>query len=165
MEKCLRLYESFYTKFVKTRVLDKTGKSVDEMFDNVEIQGARKRSFDEKNKNLEILLHSRLSPLDLSTFGESSIADPDNLDFSKFKSDCQGFIARDEWDEPLKIACNLLVELSTFPSFLLPGDCADNDETGKEIANMELPEWLKVGSSSIITFVFVIANLVFNKLY
>ena len=51
-------------------------------------------------------------------------------------------VDQSDWQEVLKVASSLLVELSTFPTYFLPGNGMQEEEEprGKVI----LPEWLKV---------------------
>ncbi|KOC60909.1 Protein dopey-1 like protein [Habropoda laboriosa] len=51
-------------------------------------------------------------------------------------------VVQPEWEDAVKIASSLFVELSTFPKYFLPGDGMLVEEEPK--GNIVLPDWLKV---------------------
>jgi hypothetical protein len=51
-------------------------------------------------------------------------------------------VDQSRWEEVLKVASSLLVELSTFPTYFLPGDGLLEEEEPRD--NVNLPKWLKV---------------------
>lgn len=51
-------------------------------------------------------------------------------------------VDQSDWEEVLKVASSLLVELSTFPTYFLPGDGLLEEEEPRGV--VALPEWLKV---------------------
>lgn len=139
LEKCLRQYETFYVKFVSDRVLTKE-RTVQNMFDNLMISCPRE-SFDERMRYLELLLNSRLNMEDSGFFSQdlSVIEDTKQLDILHLNIDS---VSQSEWDETMKIASSLFVELSTFPKYFFPGDGLLIEEEPK--GNIILPDWLKV---------------------
>ncbi|KOX80596.1 Protein dopey-1 like protein [Melipona quadrifasciata] len=112
LEKCLRQYETFYVKLVSNRVLSKD-KTVQSIL-NMEDSGffSQDSSVTEDTKQLDIL-HLYIDS-----------------------------VSQAEWDEAVKIASSLFVELSTFPKYFLPGDGLFVEEEPK--GNIVLPDWLKV---------------------
>ncbi|CAL7952170.1 unnamed protein product [Xylocopa violacea] len=139
LEKCLRQYETFYVKLVSNRVLSKE-RTVQDMFDNLMISCPRE-SFDERMRCLELLLSSRLNMEDSGFFSQdTSVTDESkHLDILQLFVDS---VSQAEWEDPVKIASSLFVELSTFPKYFIPGDGLLIEEEPKE--NIVLPDWLKV---------------------
>nr|XP_034191282.1 protein dopey-1 homolog isoform X4 [Osmia lignaria] len=139
LEKCLRQYETFYVKLISNRVLSKE-RMVHDMFDSLLISCPRE-SFDERMRYLELLLNSRLNMEDSGFFSQDVSVTEDNkhLDILHLYIDS---VSPTEWEEPIRIASSLFVELSTFPKYFLPGDGMFVEEEPK--GNMVLPEWLKV---------------------
>ncbi|XP_046144470.1 protein dopey-1 homolog isoform X2 [Osmia bicornis bicornis] len=139
LEKCLRQYETFYVKLISNRVLSKE-RMVHDMFDSLLISCPRE-SFDERMRYLELLLNSRLNMEDSGFFSQDVSVTEDNkhLDILHLYIDS---VSPTEWEEPVRIASSLFVELSTFPKYFLPGDGMFVEEEPK--GNMVLPEWLKV---------------------
>lgn len=139
LEKCLRQYETFYVKLVSNRVLTKE-RTVQNMFDNLMISCPRE-SFDERMRYLELLLNSRLNMEDSGFFSQdiSVMEDTKQLDILHLYIDS---ISQAEWDDAMKMASSLFVELSTFPKYFLPGDGLLVEEEPK--GNIILPDWLKV---------------------
>lgn len=139
LEKCLRQYETFYVKLISNRVLSKE-RTVHDMFDSLLISCPRE-SFDERMRYLELLLNSRLNMEDSGFFSQDVSVTEDNkhLDILHLYIDS---VSQIEWEEPVRIASSLFVELSTFPKYFLPGDGMFVEEEPK--GNMVLPEWLKV---------------------
>ncbi|XP_033338749.1 protein DOP1 homolog isoform X2 [Megalopta genalis] len=139
LEKCLRQYETFYVKLISNRVLSKE-RMVQDMYDNLIIPMPRE-SFDERMRYLELLLNSRLNMEDSGFFSQdvSVIDDTKRLDVLNLYVD---FIAQAEWEEAVRIASSLFVELSTFPKYFHPGDGVLVEEEPK--GNIILPDWLKV---------------------
>ncbi|XP_076753567.1 protein DOP1 homolog isoform X2 [Xylocopa sonorina] len=139
LEKCLRQYETFYVKLVSNRVLSKE-RTVQDMFDNLMISCPRE-SFDERMRCLELLLSSRLNMEDSGFFSQdTSVTDEGkHLDILQLFVDS---VSQAEWEDPVKIASSLFVELSTFPKYFIPGDGLLTEEEPKE--NIVLPDWLKV---------------------
>lgn len=76
LEKCLRLYESFYVKLIERRVLDRE-KSIPELFDNL-IVSSCKESFEERTRTLERLLKSKLD-LEDSGFFSQELCSPEEM--------------------------------------------------------------------------------------
>lgn len=139
LEKCLREYEVFYVKLISSRVLAKE-KTVNEMFDDLMIVSPRE-SFNERTRRLESLLTSRLS-LEDSGFFNLETPLPAEITFLDYLHPKNESIKRSEWEEAMKIASSLLVELSTFPTYCLPGDGMILEEEPK--GQIVLPDWLKV---------------------
>lgn len=149
LEQCLRQYEKFYVKFVGgQRVIN--GRKISELFqellvvlpcETAEIHAAK----------LESLLYRCLKTSDK----EASASVDDSLQSSfrcpsvksksyeswvhlKSVNVCQS----EQWEEPMKVASSLLVELSTFPTYCLPGGSSLITDEPMELASF--PEWLKV---------------------
>ncbi|XP_053971376.1 protein dopey-1 homolog isoform X2 [Hylaeus volcanicus] len=139
LEKCLRQYENFYVKLISNRVLSKERK-VQDMYDNLLIPLPRE-SVDERMRYLELLLNSRLSMEDSGFFGQdvSVSEDSKRLDILHLYIDS---VSQTEWEEAVRIASSLFVELSTFPKYFHSGDGLLVEEEPKE--NIVLPDWLKV---------------------
>ncbi|XP_046605599.1 protein dopey-1 homolog isoform X1 [Neodiprion virginianus] len=139
LEKCLRQYELFYVKLVSNRILTKD-KTVSDMFEDLVIVSPRE-SFQERSIRLESLLTSRLSLEDSGFFCQDTPLHTEMtcLNFLQLKN---GSIKRSEWEDAMKIASSLLVELSTFPTYCLPGDGILLEEEPK--GQVVLPNWLKV---------------------
>ncbi|XP_058800674.1 protein dopey-1 isoform X2 [Phymastichus coffea] len=139
LEKCLRLYEQFYVKLVEKRILDRE-RLVNELFEDLRVSSS-KDSFDERTKHLERLLKSKLDLEDSGFFNQELSSPGDKvLDILHLYVES---IDQSDWEEVLKVASSLLVELSTFPTYFLPGDGGlfeEEEPRGKVI----LPEWLKV---------------------
>lgn len=149
LEQCLRQYEKFYVKFVGgQRVIN--GRKISELFqellvvlpcETAEIRAAK----------LESLLYRCLKTSDK----EASAAVDDSLQLSfrctsvkskgyeswvhlKSVNVCQS----EQWEEPMKVASSLLVELSTFPTYCLPGGSSLIADEPMELTSF--PEWLQV---------------------
>ncbi|KMQ93130.1 protein dopey-1-like protein [Lasius niger] len=139
LEKCLRQYEIFYVKLISNRILSKE-RTVQDMFNHLVVSCPRK-SFDERMRCLELLLSSRLNTDDSGFFSHdaSVIEDTKCLDIFHLFLD---IVAHSEWNEAMKIASSLFVELSTFPKYFLPGDDVLVEEEPK--FEHVLPDWLKV---------------------
>lgn len=139
LEKCLRQYEIFYVKLISKRILSKE-RTVQDMFNHLVVSCPRK-SFDERMRCLELLLNSRLNTDDSGFFSQdaSVIEDTKCLDIFHLFLD---IVAHSEWNEAMKIASSLFVELSTFPKYFLPGDDVLVEEEPK--FEHVLPDWLKV---------------------
>lgn len=139
LEKCLRQYEIFYVKLISNRVLSKE-KTVQNMFDSLLISCPRE-SFNERMHYLELLLNSRLNLEDSGFFSQdvSVVEDIKCFDILHSYTD---IIAQSEWEESVKIASTLLVELSTFPKYFLSGDGLLLEDEPK--GAIVLPDWLKV---------------------
>ncbi|XP_070151430.1 protein DOP1 homolog isoform X2 [Polyergus mexicanus] len=139
LEKCLRQYEIFYVKLISNRILSKE-RTVQDMFNHLVVSCPRK-SFDERMRCLELLLNSKLNMEDSGFFSQdvSVTEDTKCLDIFHLFLD---IVAHSEWNEAMKIASSLFVELSTFPKYFLPGD----DVLVEEAPKFEhvLPDWLKV---------------------
>nr|XP_050849506.1 protein dopey-1 homolog isoform X2 [Vespula vulgaris] len=139
LEKCLRQYKIFYVKLISNRVLAKD-KTVQNMFDSLLISCPRE-SFNERMHYLELLLNSRLNLEDSGFFSQdvSVVEDIKCFDVLHSYTDT---IAQSEWEESVKIASTLLVELSTFPKYFLSGDGLLLEDEPK--GAIVLPDWLKV---------------------
>ncbi|XP_076619120.1 protein DOP1 homolog isoform X1 [Colletes latitarsis] len=139
LEKCLRQYETFYVKLIGNRVLSKE-RTLQDMYDNLLILLPRE-SVDERMRYLELLLNSRLSMEDSGFFGQdvSVIEDSKRLDILHLYVDS---VSQTEWEEAVRIASSLFVELSTFPKYFHFGDGLLVEEEPK--GNIVLPDWLKV---------------------
>lgn len=142
LEKCLRQYEHFYVKLIERRILDKEN-SVGELFDSL-TTSSMKENYEERTKHLEKLLHSKLNNEETKDLLGKEIVRP--LRNSEHRLDILHLyvesVDQSDWEEVLKVASSLLVELSTFPTYFLPGDGMTEEEPTKE--RQELPEWLKV---------------------
>lgn len=142
LEKCLRQYKSFYVKLVSERILGKNAKPC-EMFETLVIP-CPKESIDERTKQLELLLSSRLSLEDSGYFNQDVSTNFEAKSYPDFLNNLHVHsIVQSDWESVLKIASTLLVELSTFPTYFTPGDGIFNEieEPKKKIV---LPDWLKV---------------------
>lgn len=139
LEKCLRQYETFYVKLISNRVLSKE-RTVQEMYESLLIACPRE-SFDERMSYLELLLNSRLNMEDSGFFSQDISVTEDNkrLDILHLYVDS---VSQTEWEETVRIASSLFVELSTFPKYFHPGDGLLVEEEPK--GNIVLPDWLKV---------------------
>ncbi|XP_025266125.1 protein dopey-1 homolog isoform X1 [Camponotus floridanus] len=139
LEKCLRQYEIFYVKLISNRILSKE-RTVQDMFNHLVISCPRK-SFDERMRCLELLLNSRLNTEDSGFFSQDASVTEDTkcLDIFHLFLD---IATHSEWNEAMKIASSLFVELSTFPKYFLPGDDVLVEEEPK--FEHVLPDWLKV---------------------
>uniref|UniRef100_A0ABD2XAC5 Dopey N-terminal domain-containing protein n=3 Tax=Trichogramma kaykai TaxID=54128 RepID=A0ABD2XAC5_9HYME len=143
LEKCLRLYELFYVKLVEKRILDKE-RSISDLFESLRVTSNRE-SFEERTRYLERLLRSKL---DLGDSGfisqESQSPEERQLDILHLYIES---VDQSDWEEVLKVASALFVELSTFPTYFLPGnglpveDPYDEQPRGGKTS---LPQWLKV---------------------
>ncbi|XP_031783167.1 protein dopey-1 homolog isoform X3 [Nasonia vitripennis] len=138
VEKCLRLYELFYVKLVERRILDRE-RSVPELFQSLRVSSC-KESFDERTRHLERLLKSKLDLEDSGFFNQELLSPEDRqLDILHLYVES---VDQSDWEEVLKVASSLLVELSTFPTYFLPGDGLLEEEEPRGV--VALPEWLKV---------------------
>ncbi|XP_020283145.1 protein dopey-1 homolog isoform X2 [Pseudomyrmex gracilis] len=140
LEKCLRQYEIFYVKLISNRILSKE-RTVQDMFDYLMVSCPRK-SFEDTMRGLESLLTSRLNKTeDSGFFSQDTSASEDTkcLDIFHLFLD---IAAHSDWNEAMKIASSLFVELSTFPKYFFPGDDVLVEEEPK--FEQVLPEWLKV---------------------
>lgn len=150
LEQCLRQYEKFYVKFVGGQHVI-NGRKVCELFQELLIvlpcETAQIRA-----EKLESLLYRCLktSKEEASSFsGDSSVS----------SSRCTSLKSRsyeswvhlksvtvcrqsEQWEEPMKVASSLLVELSTFPTYCLPGGSSLITEEPMELNSF--PEWLQV---------------------
>ncbi|XP_066603567.1 protein dopey-1 homolog isoform X2 [Prorops nasuta] len=138
LEKCLRQYETFYVQLLSNRILGKE-RSIQEMFDILIISSPRE-SFDEKMRYLEHLLNSKLTLEDSGFFSQDTIIaeEAKTLDISRLNVNSE---IQSEWEEGVSLASTLLVELSTFPKYFLPGDNLKHEEEPQDTI---LPTWLKV---------------------
>ncbi|XP_033225159.1 protein dopey-1 homolog isoform X2 [Belonocnema kinseyi] len=135
LEKCLRQYEQFYIKLITSRILSQE-RSVPGMFDDLKVPCSRD-NLQEKTRNLEALLNSKISNEDSGFFSQETPEERREMDFSLALESVESL-----WEEVLKIGSSLFVELSTFPTYYLSGDglLADDEPQGIIV----LPEWLKV---------------------
>lgn len=142
LEKCLRQYKLFYVKLVSERILGRE-KTLTEMFDDLVI-ASPKESVDERTRQLELLLNSRLNLEDSGYFNQdlSGSTETKNYEGILYHLYVEA-VAQTDWEGVLKIASTLLVELSTFPTYFLPGDGMFN-ETEEPRSKIVLPDWLKV---------------------
>ncbi|KAJ8674892.1 hypothetical protein QAD02_010678 [Eretmocerus hayati] len=138
LEKCLRLYEQFYVKLAERRIIERD-RYIPELFDSLRVS-SNKESFEERTRHLERLLRSKLD-LEDSGFFSQDLTSPDDkpLDILHIYVESAD---QSEWEEVLKVASNLLVELSTFPTYLLPGDGLLEEQEPRD--KVALPEWLRV---------------------
>ncbi|XP_011499422.1 PREDICTED: protein dopey-1 homolog [Ceratosolen solmsi marchali] len=146
LEKCLRLYEKFYVKFIIRRVLE-DNMSVPRLSDYEYHFGCLrmpscKESFDERTRHLEKLLKSKLDPEDLKVYNQNSPSPSEIEPKGYLVYPYVESIDSSYWEEVLRVASSLLVELSTFPTYFLPGDGLLEEEEPRDNAN--LPKWLKV---------------------
>lgn len=140
LEKCLRSYEHFFVKLIGSRMLEKEN-PVAKLFDELMISCSRD-STNERTRNLEALLNSKLVSEDSGYFNQDSSSyigkeSPEPLtQLWTLSSICQP----EDWEDVLKIASSLLVELSTFTTYFLPGEGLLDEDPADE----KVPEWLKV---------------------
>ncbi|KAG7202175.1 hypothetical protein KM043_015855 [Ampulex compressa] len=139
LEKCLRQYEIFYVNLISNRVLSKE-RTVEDMFNNLVVTCPRE-SFDERMRYLELLLTSRLNMEDSGFFNQDTFI-LDNAKGINVQNLYIDSIVQTEWEDAVKIASSLFVELSTFPKYFLPGDGMLMEEEPK--GTIVLPDWLKV---------------------
>lgn len=149
LEQCLRQYEKFYVKFIGGQRVINGGK-VSELFQELLVVLPCETTKIRAEK-LESLLYRCLktSKEEASFFADGSSLSSTRCASLKNKSYesrvhlqsvtvCQS----EQWEDPMKVASGLLVELSTFPTYCLPvGSSLIADEP------MELnsfPEWLQV---------------------
>ena len=148
LEKCLRHYKQFYVKLVSERVLG-TERTLDLMFEDLVI-ASPKKSADEKTRYLESLLNSRLNLEDSGYFNQdfssSTPTEEKNSTGIVLNHLYVESVAQTDWEGVLKISSSLLVELSTFPTYLLFGDGINDNinESEESSCNVVLPDWLKV---------------------
>ncbi|KDR16353.1 protein dopey-1 homolog isoform X2 [Zootermopsis nevadensis] len=148
LEQSLRQYEKFYVKFVGGRHVI-SGRKICELFqellvilpcETTEIRAAK----------LENLLYRCLNPgkEDISYLHDSlhSSSRCTSLKTNSYEmwvnlnsvTVCQS----EQWEEPVKVASSLLVELSTFPTYCLPGGSSLVADEPMELTSF--PEWLQV---------------------
>ncbi|XP_043286527.1 protein dopey-1 homolog isoform X2 [Venturia canescens] len=142
LEKCLRQYKSFYVKLVSERILG-SDMTPNEMFEALVIP-CPKESIDERTRQLESLLNSRLSLEDSGYFNQDLSTNFEAKPYPDVINNLYVYsIVQSNWESVLKIASTLLVELSTFPTYFIPGDGSFND-TEEPRKKVVLPDWLKV---------------------
>ncbi|XP_014214024.1 protein dopey-1 homolog isoform X2 [Copidosoma floridanum] len=139
LEKCLRLYELFYVKLVERRILDRD-KSVSELFDCLKVSSC-KESFEERTRHLERLLKLKLDSED-SGFYSHDFPSPEDQQLDILHPYVES-VDQSDWEDTLKVASSLFVELSTFPTYFMSGDGLPEEEEPKN-KKVVLPEWLKV---------------------
>ncbi|KAK7864583.1 hypothetical protein R5R35_003176 [Gryllus longicercus] len=130
LEQCLRQYEQFYVKFVGGQGVI-SGELVNQMFSELLVSHPRETDA-ERTEKLEALLSGDVPP--------NAWCIVSTRKFIPVVSKREGY---EQWEEPMRVACSLLVELSTFPNYCLPdtgtlvNGCGDNSVDA-------LPEWLRV---------------------
>ncbi|XP_012258853.2 protein dopey-1 homolog isoform X2 [Athalia rosae] len=139
LEKCMREYEVFYVKLVSNRILTED-KPVSDMFEDLVIVSPRE-SFQERSSRLERLLTSRLNLEDSGFFNQDAHL-PTEITISDYLHSKNEPLKHSDWVDAMKIASSLLVELSTLPTYCLPGDgiLLEEEPEGQVV----LPNWLKV---------------------
>lgn len=139
LEKCLRQYEVFYVKLISNRVLSKE-RTVANMFDEL-VVNCSEECFDERTRHLEVLLSSRLNSEDSGFFSQEVSVLTETRQWENLYLNKE-MIAHSNWEEAFKVGSTLLIELSTFPTYFLPGDgiLVEEEPKGKIV----LPDWLKV---------------------
>jgi len=148
LEQCLRQYEKFYVKFVGGQHVI-NGNKICDLFqellvilpgETAEIRAAKLESLLYrclKTSNKEVI--ASVNDTLQSSFRCKSVKSKSYESWVHLKSvsACQS----EQWDEPVKVASSLLVELSTFPTYFLPGGSLITDEP-MELASF--PGWLQV---------------------
>ncbi|PSN50572.1 hypothetical protein C0J52_14759 [Blattella germanica] len=148
LEQCIRQYEKFYVKFVGgQRVIN--GRKISELFQELLVVLPCETN-EKRAAKLERLLYRCLNVHEEDSYSESSYGQSSSKSIS-FKSNsyeswvqlksisvCQG----EQWEEPMKVASSLLVELSTFPNYCLPGDSSLTANEPMDLCSF--PEWLQV---------------------
>lgn len=131
LEQCLRQYEEFYVKFVGGQGVIGADQ-VDSLFKELLVAHPCETD-SERTAKLEALLGGDCIP--------KSWCLPSSRKLLPLVSASTSY---DHWEEPMRVACSLLVELSTFPNYCLPS--LDNSvvETMQDVHVDELPQWLKV---------------------
>ncbi|KAJ9601413.1 hypothetical protein L9F63_000437, partial [Diploptera punctata] len=148
LEQCLRQYEKFYVKFVGGQQVI-NGRKISELFQELLIVLPCETS-ETRAAKLERLLYRCLNLEKDGSFVEDDSLKPSSRCLKlrsnssaswahlKSVSICQG----DQWEEPMKVASSLLVELSTFPNYCLPGESSLPSNEPMELCSF--PEWLQV---------------------
>jgi len=149
LEQCLRQYEKFYVKFVGGHHVI-NGRKICDLFqellvvlpgETAEIRAAKLESLlyrclKTSNKEAIASVNDTLQ----SSFRCTSVKIKSYESWGHLKSvsACQS----EQWDEPVKVASSLLVELSTFPTYFLPGGSSLITDEPMELASF--PDWLQV---------------------
>lgn len=144
LQQCLRQYEKFYVKFVGgQKVIN--GRKICELFqellvvlpcETTEIRAAK----------LEQLLYRCLKGNEEESSTSLQASRCTSLKSSNYESWVQlksvTVCQSEQWEEPMKVASSLLVELSTFPTYYLPSGSSPAEDEPMELTSF--PEWLQV---------------------
>lgn len=149
LEQCLRQYEKFYVKFVGgQRVIN--GRKICELFQELLVVLPCETT-ESRAAKLEKLLYRCLktSKEEASSFSDDSLQLLSRC--TSVNSNCyESWVhlksvtvcQSEQWEEPMKVASSLLVELSTFPTYCLPGGSSLVTDESMELTSF--PEWLQV---------------------
>ncbi|XP_067010621.2 protein dopey-1 homolog [Anabrus simplex] len=147
LEECLRQYEVFYVKFLGGQKVIKEG-DIEDLFKRLLIVYPHE-SDEERTAKLEVLLYECLKSDDEKNTINSR--DEDVICRGTKRTEYYSTVghkllsvecANDDWEESMKVASSLLVELSTFPTYCLPeGRLVSLEE---DIDIDAFPEWLRV---------------------
>lgn len=142
LEQCLKQYKIFYVKFMCNKRI--MGCDVDSLFKQLIIHP--QETDDERTEKLICILSRCLESSDHSCHFCEDITDLEKYNYSivsgKNDNTRKIYLCKSnaqEWESPVKVSCNLLVELSTFPTYCLP-ETPVEEPTG--LANF--PKWLQV---------------------
>nr|CAD7588636.1 unnamed protein product [Timema genevievae] len=145
LEQCLREYERFYVTFIGGKCV-MGNLDVHDLFNRLLI-GKPLQTDEERTSKLERLLSAclncrggkRVSIPSIRVNGKNT----SNISV-EWVNDCAIKVIRSEdWEESVKMACSLLVELSTFPSYCLPSIQQDDPDKQMDVVG-SFPEWLQV---------------------
>nr|CAD7456244.1 unnamed protein product [Timema tahoe] len=145
LEQCLREYEQFYVTFIGGKCV-MGNLDVHDLFNRLLI-GKPLQTDEERTSKLERLLSAclncrggkRVSIPSIRVNGKNT----SNISV-EWVNDCAIKVIRSEdWEESVKMACSLLVELSTFPSYCLPSVQQDDPDKQMDVVG-SFPEWLQV---------------------
>ncbi|XP_023718221.1 protein dopey-1 homolog isoform X2 [Cryptotermes secundus] len=150
LEECLRQYEKFYVKFVGGQHVI-NGRKVCELFQELLVVLPCETDKIRAEK-LECLLYRCLktSKEEAGSFSDDSSVSSCRCTSLKSKS-YESWVhlksvsvchQSEQWEEPVKVASSLLVELSTFPTYCLPGGSSLITDEHMELNSF--PEWLRV---------------------
>lgn len=149
LEQCLRQYEKFYVKFVGGQHVI-NGRKICELFQELLVILPRETT-EVRAAKLENLLYRCLksSKEEENSCSRDSVQSSSrctSLRSSSYESwvhlNSVAVCQSDQWEEPMKVASSLLVELSTFPTYCLPGGSSLVADEPMELTSF--PEWLQV---------------------
>lgn len=149
LEQCLRQYEKFYVKFVGGQHVI-NGRKICELFQEL-LLVLPCETAEIRGEKLESLLYRCLKTGDKEV--GASVDDSLQSSFRSISTKSKSYESwvhlesvsvcqSEQWEEPMKIASSLLVELSTFPTYCLPGGSSLITDEPMELASF--PEWLQV---------------------